>query len=43
MSNLTVFLMAYFGGLTGVLTGVLPVIYLVKKKWENSPMGAMFG
>jgi len=43
MPDLAVFLMAYLGGLTGVLTGVLPVIYLFKKKWENSPMGAMFG
>jgi len=43
MSELTVFVAAYFGGLTGILTGVLPVMYLIKKKWESSPMGQMLG
>lgn len=43
MSELTVFAAAYLGGLSGILTGLIPVLYLVKKKWENSPIGAMFG
>lgn len=43
MTELTVFAMAYIGALTGVLTAVLPAIWLIKKKWENSPIGAMFG
>jgi len=43
MSEATVFLAAFLGSFTGILTAVLPVLYLVKKKWENSPIGAMFG
>jgi len=43
MQLFNVFLMAYLGALAGVLTAILPVVYLVKKKWENSPMGAMLG
>jgi hypothetical protein len=43
MSELTVFLAAYIGSLCGMLTAVLPIMYVVKKKLENSPMGAMFG
>jgi len=43
MSELTVFLAAYIGSLCGMLTALIPVLYIVKKKWENSPIGAMFG
>jgi len=43
MSEPTVFLAAFLGSLTGMLAGVVPVIYYVKKKFSKSPMGAMFG
>lgn len=43
MVEVTVFAAAFLGSLIGVLTGVLPVLYLVKKKWEESGLGAMFG
>jgi hypothetical protein len=43
MIELTVFVAAFMGGLLGVLSGTLPLIYFIKKKWENSPVGAMFG
>jgi hypothetical protein len=42
MSEVTVFVAAFLGSFAGMLTALLPVLYLVKKKWENSPMGAMF-
>jgi len=43
LSELTVFAAAFLGSFTGMLTAVLPVMYLIKKKWENSPIGAMLG
>lgn len=43
MTELKVFAAAFLGSFAGMLTAVLPVIYLVKKKWENSPMRQMFG
>lgn len=39
MNEVTVFAMAYMGGLTGVLTAVVPAIWLIKKKLKNyNPM-----
>ena len=43
MNELTVFLAAFLGSFTGMLTALIPVLYIVKKKWEKSPMGQMFG
>jgi len=43
MTEVTVFIAAFLGSFTGMLTAVLPIMYIIKKKWENSPMGAIFG
>lgn len=43
MVTVSVFMAAYLGSLCGVLTAVLPVMYLIKKKWESSAMGTMLG
>lgn len=43
MIEAKVFAAAFLGSFTGMLTAVLPVLYLIKKKWEKSPMGQMFG
>jgi len=43
MSELTVFAAAFLGSFTGMLAGLVPVIYYIKKKISSSPMGAMFG
>jgi len=43
MQLFNVFLMAYLGALTGVMTAILPILYLVKKKLKNyNPMQNMF-
>lgn len=42
MSELTVFVAAFFGSFTGMILGLLPVLYYVKKKISKSPVGAMF-
>jgi len=42
MSELTVFVAAFLGSFTGMLVGLVPVVYYVKKKISSSPMGAMF-
>jgi len=43
VSEVTVFMAAFLGSFTGMLTAVLPILYVVKKKWENSPIGGMLG
>jgi len=43
MSEVTVFAAAFLGSFTGMLAGLVPVIYYIKKKISSSPMGAMFG
>jgi len=42
MSEFTVFAAAFLGSFTGILAGVIPVVYYIKKKFSSSPMGAMF-
>jgi len=43
MSEATVFVAAFFGSLTGMLAGVVPVVWYVKKKLSKSPVGALLG
>lgn len=43
MNLALVFAASFLGSILGVLAAVVPVIIFVKKKWENSPMGAMLG
>jgi len=42
MSEVSVFAAAFLGSFTGMLAGVIPVVYYIKKKISSSPMGAMF-
>lgn len=37
------FLAAFLGSFAGMLAGLIPVVYYIKKKISSSPMGAMFG
>jgi len=43
VAELTVFISAFLGSFTGMILGLLPVLYYVKKKISKSPVGAMFG
>lgn len=42
MSFATEFLAAYFGAFTGIMTALIPVGWIVKKKFEESGIGALF-
>jgi len=41
MSEVTVFAAAFLGSFTGMLAGVIPVIYYIKKKIPTNPMKYM--
>jgi hypothetical protein len=43
MNAAVVFAASMSGSMLGVLISVLPIAYVLKKKFEKSPMGAMFG
>ena len=43
MTEAAAFVAAFLGSLTGMLAGVIPVVWYVKKKLSKSPMGAVFG
>lgn len=43
MSEVSVFVAAFLGSFTGMLAGLVPVVYYIKKKISSSPMGAMLG
>lgn len=39
MNEITVFIAGFLGSFTGMLAAIVPVIWYVKKKLSNSPMG----
>jgi len=41
MSELGVFVAAFLGSFTGMLVGLVPVVYYVKKKIPSNPMKYM--
>jgi len=38
MSEVTVFIAAFLGSFTGMLAGLVPVVYYLKKKIPTNPM-----
>jgi len=42
MSELPVFLAAFLGSFTGMIAGLIPVAWYVKKKLDNFGFGGMF-
>jgi len=43
MTEVTILLAAFFGSFLGMIAGIVPVVYYVKKKLSKSPVGAMLG